>query len=322
MVTRTVLTGLTALALAGPAGVLTPLEWGGGPLTVDALPPIVYTAHRGGALEVPENSMSGLMAAFERRTAQVIDVDTRMLRDGTLVVMHDATLDRTTYARGPVRGLTLREWQRVRLRPPTGVPGRWRAERPPTVAEVLDRFGGRVMLMLEAKDPQSLARLGTMIHTRGLARSVFVNTNKPWVARRAHHLGLLAQLWRSRTQLRTDRPRDWASFVDVLDVDYKARDADLLRAVNSGIPRVWAHTVTTPRQRDRVLRLGCDGVITDAPGLLSRTPIKGRAKAARTTAARAAVRPAAGQRGAGQRGAGQRGAMPYRAYSTRVSVYS
>ena len=104
MVTRTVLTGLTALALAGPAGVLTPLEWGGGPLTVDALPPIVYTAHRGGALEVPENSMSGLMAAFERRTAQVIDVDTRMLRDGTLVVMHDATLDRTTYARGPVRG--------------------------------------------------------------------------------------------------------------------------------------------------------------------------------------------------------------------------
>ncbi|MFD0419769.1 glycerophosphodiester phosphodiesterase [Streptomyces sp. NPDC127108] len=303
MVTRTVLTGLTALALAGPAGSLTPLEWGGGPLTVDALPRIVYTAHRGGALEVPENSMSGLMAAFERRTAQVIDVDTRMLRDGTLVVMHDATLDRTTFSRGPVRGLTLRDWQRVRLRPPKGVPGRWRAERPPTVAEVLDRFGGRVMLMLEAKDPQSLARLGTMIHARGLARSVFVNTNKPWVARRAHHLGLLAQLWRSRTQLRTDRPRDWTSFVDVLDVDYKARDADLLRAVNSGIPRVWAHTVTTPRQRDRVLRLGCDGVITDAPGLLSRTPVRGRAKAARAAA-------------------GQRGAMPYRAYSTRVSVYS
>ncbi|KUF15275.1 glycerophosphodiester phosphodiesterase [Streptomyces silvensis] len=275
MVTRTVLTGLTALALTGPAGFLAPLEWGGGPLTVDALPPIVYTAHRGGALEVPENSMSGLMAAFERGTAQVIDADTRMLRDGTLVVMHDETLDRTTYARGPVRGLSRKEWQQVRLRPPAGVPGRWRAERPPTVEEVLDRFGGRVVLMLEAKDAQNLARLSAMIHARGLARSVFVNTNKPWVARRAHDLGLLAQLWRSRGQLRTDRPERWASFVDVLDVDYKARDRDLLRAVNSGVPRVWAHTVTTPRQRDRVLRLGCNGVITDAPGLLSRTPVSG-----------------------------------------------
>ncbi|MFD5702402.1 glycerophosphodiester phosphodiesterase [Streptomyces lasiicapitis] len=274
MVTRTVLTGLTALALVGPAGFMTPLEWGGGPLTVDALPEVVYTAHRGGALEVPENSMSGLVAAYERGTAQVLDVDTRILRDGTLVVMHDATLDRTTYTTGPVRNLSGREWRQVRLRPPAGVPGRWRAERPPTVAEVLDRFGGRIVLMLEAKDEESLLGLGAMIHARGLARSVFVNSNKPEVARRAHDLGLLAQLWRTRTQLRTDRPARWASFLDVLDVDYKARDADLLRAVNSGVPRVWAHTVTTPRQRDRVLRLGCDGVITDAPGRLSRTPVR------------------------------------------------
>ncbi|MEU2558213.1 glycerophosphodiester phosphodiesterase [Streptomyces longispororuber] len=301
MVTRTVLSGVTALALTGPTAFLAPLEWGGGPLTVDALPPVVYTAHRGGALEVPENSMSGLVAAVERGTAQVIDADTRMLRDGTLVVMHDATLDRTTYAEGPVRALTARDWERVRLRPPAHVPGRWREERPPTVAEVLDRFGGRVMLMLEAKDPRSLSRLSEMIHARGLARSVFVNSNRPWVARRAHQLGLLAQLWRSRSQLRTDRPERWAPFVDVLDVDYKARDEDLRRAVNSGIPRVWAHTVTTPAQRDRALRLGCNGVITDAPGLLSRTPVAGAAKAARRPPGRAAA--AAGAAPPGERAA-------------------
>ncbi|MFF3641994.1 glycerophosphodiester phosphodiesterase [Streptomyces sp. NPDC002564] len=274
MVIRTVLTGLTALTLTAPNGFLAPIEWGGGPLTVEALPRVVYTAHRGGALEVPENSMSGLLAAFERGTAQVIDFDTRILRDGTLVVMHDDTLDRTTYMSGPVRRLDRWDWLGVRLRPGSAVPGRWRTERPPTVAEVLDRFGGRIMLMLEAKDPQSLKSLAGLIRGRGLTRSVFVNTNSPAVAHRAHQLGLLAQLWRSKTQMRTDRPEDWAPFVDVLDVDYKARDGDLLRAVNSGVPRVWAHTVTTPKQRDRVLWLGCNGVITDAPGLLSRTPVK------------------------------------------------
>ncbi|MFH8606010.1 glycerophosphodiester phosphodiesterase [Streptomyces sp. NPDC018029] len=278
MVIRTVLTSLTALTLTAPNGFLTPIEWSG-PLTVDALPRVVYTAHRGGALEVPENSMSGLLAAYERGTAQVIDFDTRILRDGTPVVMHDATLDRTTYTSGPVHRLDRWGWLAVRLRPPATVPGRWRPERPPTVAEVLDRFGGRIMLMLEAKDPKSLEPLARLIRARGLTRSVFVNTNDPAVARRAHRLGLLAQLWRSKAQMRRDRPKEWASFVDVLDVDYKARDSDLLRAVNSGVPRVWAHTVTTPQQRDRVLRLGCNGVITDAPGLLSRTPVRKRSTA-------------------------------------------
>jgi glycerophosphoryl diester phosphodiesterase len=265
---------LATLAVAAPAGFHTPLEWGGGPLTAQALPRITYTAHRGGALEVPENSMSGLVAAYTRGTAQVIDVDTRILRDGTLVAMHDATLDRTTTSRGPVNALTLRQWQHVRLRPAGRLPGHWQAERPPTVTEVLDRFGGRIVLMLEAKDPRGLRKLGALIRSRGLTRSVFVNSNDPDVASRAHRMGLLAQLWRSKAQMRTDRPERWAGFVDVLDVDHQARDLDLLRAVGSGIPHVWAHTVTSARQRDRALRLGCDGVITDVPGLLARTPVE------------------------------------------------
>ncbi|WP_030780550.1 glycerophosphodiester phosphodiesterase [Streptomyces sp. NRRL S-920] len=275
MVITTALTGLTALTLTAPSGYLAPIEWGRVPLTLDALPRVVYTAHRGGALEVPENSMAGLLTAYERGTAQVIDFDTRILRDGTLVVMHDKTLDRTTYATGPVHLLDRYQWHGVLVRPDASLPGRWRPERAPTVEEVLDRFGGRIMLMLEAKDPRSVGKLAGMIRARGLTRSVFVNTNTPSVARRAHELGLLAQLWRSKEQMRTDRPEQWTSYVDVLDVDYKARDSDLRRAVNSGVPRVWAHTVTTAKQRDRVLRLGCNGVITDTPGLLARTPVGG-----------------------------------------------
>jgi glycerophosphoryl diester phosphodiesterase len=302
MVTRIALTGLASavsvvsLALTGPApltgpaagaapvlsagirppaGHTRPLEWGTGPLTVAALPRIAYVAHRGGAREVPENSMTGLMAAYERGTAQVLDFDTRLLRDGTPVVFHDETLNRTTYLGGEVRGLDAREWQGVRLRPKDALPGSWRSERPPTVAEVLDRFGGRIVLMLEAKDPRGLDRLAGLILARGLTRSAFVNTNDPEVARRAHRLGLLSQLWRSARQLRTDRPERWRSYVDLLDVDHRARDADLVRAVNSGIRRVWAHTVVTDAQRDRVLALGCDGVITDAPGRLARAAQRG-----------------------------------------------
>ncbi|MGP3944800.1 MULTISPECIES: glycerophosphodiester phosphodiesterase [Streptomyces] len=237
-------------------------------------PAVVYTAHRGGALEVPENSMSGLASAFSRHDVQVLDFDTRMLGDGTLVVMHDATLDRTTDRTGPVRALTAAQWRGVRLRPDPALRGTWRPERPPTVAEALDRFGGRITLMVEAKDPESLPRLARMIRDRGLIDSVYVNSNRPEVAREAHRKGLMTQLWRSARQMRTDTPRDWRGVVDLLDVDYRAREQDVRRAVASGIPRVWAHTVDTPAQRDRMLRLGCDGIITDAPALLVSTPVR------------------------------------------------
>jgi glycerophosphoryl diester phosphodiesterase len=275
MVTRIALTGLASAAslvsFLVPSPTF-PLEWGPGPLTVDSLPRVTYVAHRGGAREVPENSMSGLMAAYGRGTAQVLDFDTRMLRDGTLVVMHDPLLNRTTYLGGEVRRLSAQEWRGVRVRPKASIPGSWRSERPPTVAQVLDALGGRVVLMLEAKDPRSVGRLAGLLRARGLTRSVVVNSNDPALARRAHGLGLLSGLWRSAEQLRKDRPERWRSYVDVLDVDHKARDVDLRRAVTSGIRRVWAHTVVTPGQRDRVLALGCDGVITDTPGRLARVP--------------------------------------------------
>jgi glycerophosphoryl diester phosphodiesterase len=236
------------------------------------LPRTVYAAHRGGALEVPENSMAGLVAAYRRRSADVLDVDVRTLRDGTPVAMHDRTLDRTTDHKGPVAGLTPRQWHQVRLRPDHNLPGIWPPEHPPTAAAVLDRFGGRIVLNIEIKDVGGLKRVAGLIRKRGLTDSVYVQSNELPVAARAHRMGLLTSVWRSVKQARTDRPENWRGTVDMLSVDYHAPDSDIRKAVGSGIPRVWSHTIRTPAARDRVLRLGCDGVLTDAPRLLARTP--------------------------------------------------
>ena len=62
--------------------------------------PLVF-AHRGGALLAPENTL----AAFDNGLAlgaDGIELDVRFSRDGTVVVHHDATLDRTTRLQGPV----------------------------------------------------------------------------------------------------------------------------------------------------------------------------------------------------------------------------
>jgi glycerophosphoryl diester phosphodiesterase len=58
-------------------------------------------AHRGSSVVAPENTY----AAFERAEGDgvaYIETDIRRTADGALVLLHDATLDRTTEGRGPV----------------------------------------------------------------------------------------------------------------------------------------------------------------------------------------------------------------------------
>ncbi|MGW8376418.1 glycerophosphodiester phosphodiesterase family protein [Streptomyces sp. ODS28] len=231
---------------------------------------VTYTAHRGGSLEVPENSMSGWTAAYRRGTAQLLDADLRVLRDGTLVVMHDPTLDRTTNAHGPVDRLTLEQWRTVLLTPSRKLPGHWRPEHPPTLGQILRRFGGRTAMVLEIKDPRGLPRLSAALHGHRLTDSVYVQSRSVRVAARAHRMGLLSSVWRGPSKIRRSHPERWVGRVDMLSVDYRARARDVRKAVRSGIPHVWSHTVDTRAARDRMLRLGVTGIITDAPGRLTR----------------------------------------------------
>ncbi|MGP3974954.1 glycerophosphodiester phosphodiesterase [Streptomyces sp. 8N114] len=233
-----------------------------------------FTAHRGGSMEVPENSMQGLIATQRRGYARVLDADIRRLRDGMLVAMHDATLDRTTNKHGQVGALDWKAWQKVRLTPKRSLPGQWRRERPPAAREILDRFGGHTLLMLELKDPAGLSRLARLIRNRHLARSVLVESNDPKVAARAHKRGLLTGVWRSAHQLAHDQPKRWKKYVTMLSVDHRTAKQHIRKAVRSGITYVWSHTVNTHATRDRMLKLGCDGIVTDRPGSLAFTGVR------------------------------------------------
>lgn len=62
-------------------------------------------AHRGAAAEAPENTMEAFDLAVELG-ADALELDVRRAADGALAVIHDATLDRTTVASGPVSGRT------------------------------------------------------------------------------------------------------------------------------------------------------------------------------------------------------------------------
>jgi glycerophosphoryl diester phosphodiesterase len=69
-------------------------------------------AHRGHSLEVPENTTLAYRRAIELG-AEMIEADVNISRDGQLVMMHDATLDRTTSGHGPVSAATSDELARL-----------------------------------------------------------------------------------------------------------------------------------------------------------------------------------------------------------------
>ena len=64
-------------------------------------------AHRGGAGEWPEETLFALERA--RARADVLEIDVHATRDNELVLMHDATVDRTTDGAGCIKGYSLDE---------------------------------------------------------------------------------------------------------------------------------------------------------------------------------------------------------------------
>ena len=69
---------------------------------------IYVAAHRGWSAKYPENTLEAMQAALDLGVDQ-LETDVRITKDGELVLMHDATVDRTTNGTGKVCDLTLAE---------------------------------------------------------------------------------------------------------------------------------------------------------------------------------------------------------------------
>jgi glycerophosphoryl diester phosphodiesterase len=102
---------------------------------------VYVVGHRGAAGEQPENTLTGFRYALDLGV-DFVECDVHLTRDGRLVVMHDATVDRTTNGQGAISALSL-----ARIRSLDAGDG----EQVPTFDEVLDLVAGRAPLLCELK---------------------------------------------------------------------------------------------------------------------------------------------------------------------------
>lgn len=74
-----------------------------------------YWAHRGCSMRYPENTLPAFAAAAEIDGICGIELDTQLTNDGTVVVIHDERVERTTDGTGAVRDLTIDELRRLHI---------------------------------------------------------------------------------------------------------------------------------------------------------------------------------------------------------------
>src|SRR5918998_111367 len=201
--------------------------------------------HRGAAGLKPENTLRSFRRAAVEG-ADAIELDLRLTRDGHLVVLHDADVDRTTNGSGPVAEMTLNELKRL----DAGL-----GERVPTFEEVLEATG--LPIHAELKVVEAAGPLTASILERGLAGRVVHISFHPEALRQTRlsppnlPVGLLLRGT-------APNPAAEARSVDATYVSLEAAylDEETIEHCQQAGLRVTTWTVNEPEEMRRVLEAG------------------------------------------------------------------
>jgi glycerophosphoryl diester phosphodiesterase len=232
----------------------------------------LIASHRGGALEQPENSPT----AFRHTAALPVDqveFDIHPTADGEIVVIHDATLERTTNGTGPVAARTLADLQTLTLKGTA-------ADRIMTLAELAALFvPTTIMLRMEVKPDAShrpyrglLRQALTVLDAANLrARTVVTSFQAETAAEAAAEPGLAGAIWLVEPRVQNDLGTAGiaavaaANGVRAVGLRHNGLDAAVLSRLRSSGLAVGAWAVNDEAAIRTVLALGVDVFTTDIP---------------------------------------------------------
>jgi glycerophosphoryl diester phosphodiesterase len=263
---------------------------------------VIAYAHQGGAWESPSSTLHAIRHALDAG-ATAIELDVHATSDGELVVCHDATVDRTTEARGTIASFNLEQLRRMDFsywwipgadvtpgRPASEYPFRGRAPADrsfgiATLREVLEQFPG-VVLNLDIKQtapvvPPYEDALARLLSEFGRVDDVIVasfldaatdafRAAAPSVPTSAGTVAT-AEAWRAvqAGEPMPDLPAV-AYQVPERQGDLVVVDERFVEAAHRGGKAVHVWTVNDATAMERLLALGVDGIISDLPTTLCR----------------------------------------------------
>lgn len=249
------------------------------------LPRPAIFAHRGASAYGPENTLTAFQLALQQQ-CDAIELDVKLCAGDQAVVIHDATVDRTTNGKGNVAELTLTTLRE--LDAGSHFDHEFGNERIPTLSEVFETVGHETFINIELTNyttprdrlPEVVA--GLVAHHVMEQRVLFSSFN-PLTLRRIKRLlpeipiGFLALPGKAGALSR--------SWFGKLLVDYQALHP-AVSDVNNGLiqrrhrqgQRVNTYTVNDATQMELLFTMNIDGIFTDDP-ILARSLLKTNAAA-------------------------------------------
>lgn len=233
---------------------------------------MLIIGHRGARFEAPENTIPGFRYAMDIGVPAV-EFDIRMTGDDHLVVIHDATVDRTTNGEGRVSSFTL---EQIRALDARSIFPDW--PEPcivPTFSQVLDAVEVLPELLVEIKG-DAPDRLGWIVPAaiaeilrRDLHDRVTITSFDPYALQLAR---------REAPQIRRGYIGDWneRTFLDTalslgcgqIDARHATADRVLVAEAKSRGMRVVGWPTNSREDLNGVIALGADLFCTDHPTLL------------------------------------------------------
>ncbi len=252
---------------------------------IDVKRPLVF-AHRGGGGVFPENTLEAF-ADSVKLGVDFLELDVHSTADGTLIVMHDGSIDRTTDGRGKVSDFTLAELKKLDagylFTNDNGAtfPFRGRGIRVPTLQEIFDAFP-QMKFNIEPKQiaPSITKPLCEMIRQHKMTDRIIVGSFRqtaidefraacPEVATSASPAEVSEFLAMQKTGIAASYTPPFqalqvpvsASFLNVVNQDFIA-------AAHRQNIQVHVWTINDADEMRRLLDLGVDGIMTDYPDRL------------------------------------------------------
>ena len=219
----------------------------------------LVASHRGSVNEAPENTLAAFRWA-ESVGADLVEADLRVAKDGSLVVIHDPRVNRTTNGRGKVRKLPLDELKSLDA---------GKGQLIPTLEEMLAFIrSSEIQLLLDVKDSKRVdaGQLAQALDRHEVEDQVLIGSRSKSLVRAlkvaAPELQVLAMVPSTRAvddylALDVDAVRLWARWA--------RQKPDLVRQIRRSGAEVWLTTGGLKGQRlEAAVRLA-DGVITNHP---------------------------------------------------------
>lgn len=232
-------------------------------LDPDARPVI---GHRGASGDYPENTLPAFDAALAQG-ADALEFDVRLSADGVPVVIHDATVDRTTGASGAVSGFTAGELAAQDAGGGAGVP---------TLGDVLDRYPDTPCI-IEIKEVRAARPAAEVVLGCGAASRVLVGSfehaalrpfSSPPFARSASRRETALCWVASRAGVAWPVPAVRAFTVPERHGRLTVVDPAFVRAARKRGRPVHVWTVDDAATARRLRAMGVAGIITDCPAAI------------------------------------------------------